>query len=214
MPLGNGRLGMMVFGRISTERLQLNEDSVWYGGPVDRNNPDALKYLPEIRRLIFAGEIQKAERLALLTLAGIPESQRPYQPLGDLWLHFDGHEKDEKIENYCRELDLNTATARVSYTCNNVTFHRELFASAPDRVLVIRLSADRPGRISFHAVLNRGKYYKHTKPLGSDTLVMRGNCGGGGVAFRAALRAVPEGEGFIPLVKTSWSKEPMPLPCL
>ena len=199
LPLGNGRLGMMVFGRILTERLQLNEDSVWYGGPADRNNPDALKYLPEIRRLIFAGEIHKAERLALLALAGIPESQRPYQPLGDLWLHFYGHgKKDEKIENYHRELDLNTATVRVLYTYNNVTFRRELFASTPDRVLVIRLSADRPGRIGFYAVLNRGKYYEHTKPLGSDTLVMRGNCGGGGahtraVDFRAAVRAVPEG---------------------
>src|SRR5690606_16860941 len=129
LPLGNGRLGMMVFGRFLTERLQLNEDSVWYGGPADRNNPDALKYLPEIRRLIFAGEIHKAERLALLALAGIPESQRPYQPLGDLWLHFYGHgKKDEKIENYHRELDLNTATVRVSYTYNNVTFRRELFA--------------------------------------------------------------------------------------
>ncbi len=191
LPLGNGRLGMMVFGRLAEERLQLNEDSVWYGGPVDRNNPDAYKYLPEIRRLIFAGEIRKAEKLALLALAGIPESQRPYQPLGDLWLHFDGH--DGKIENYRRELDLNTAIVRVSYTCNNVSFCRELFASAPNNVLVIRLSADRPGQISFYAVLNRGKYYKHTKPLGSDTLVMRGNCGGGGVDFRAAVRALPEG---------------------
>ncbi|NLY88071.1 MAG: glycoside hydrolase family 95 protein [Firmicutes bacterium] len=199
LPLGNGRLGMMVFGRILTERLQLNEESVWYGGPVDRNNPDALKYLPEIRRLIFAGEIHKAEKLALLALAGIPESQRPYQSLGDLWLHFDGHdEKEEKIESYRRELDLNTAVARVFYTYNNITFHRELFASAPDRVLVIRLSADQPGQISFYAVLNRGKYYEHAKPLGSDTLVMRGNCGGGvarthAVNFRVALRAVPEG---------------------
>src|SRR5690606_14528593 len=126
LPLGNGRLGMMVFGRFLTERLQLNEDSIWYGGPVDRNNPDALKYLPEIRRLVFAGEIRKAERLALLALAGIPESQRPYQPLGDLWLHFDRPGEDEKIENYRRELDLNTATAQVSYTCKNITFHREL----------------------------------------------------------------------------------------
>lgn len=193
LPLGNGRLGMMVFGRILTERLQLNEDSVWYGGPVDRNNPDALKYLSEIRRLIFAGEIRKAERLALLALAGIPESQRPYQPLGDLRLHFDGPGEDERIENYRRELDLNTATARVSYTCKNITFHRELFASAPDRVLVIRLSADRPGQISFYTVLSRGRYYKHTKPLGSDTLVMRGNSGDGGVAFCAAVRGVPEG---------------------
>jgi alpha-L-fucosidase 2 len=193
LPLGNGRLGMIVFGRILTERLQLNEDSVWYGGPVDRNNPDALKYLPEIRRLIFAGEIRKAERLALLALAGIPESQRPYQPLGDLWLHFDGPGEDEKIENYRRELDLNTATAQVSYTCKSITFHRELFASAPDRVLVIRLFADRPGQISFYTVLNRGRYYKHTKPLGSDTLVMRGDCGDGGVAFCAAVRAILEG---------------------
>ena len=191
LPLGNGRLGMMVFGRVPVERLQLNEDSVWYGGPVDRNNPDALTYLPEIRRLLFAGKIRQAEKLALPALAGTPESQRPYQPLGDLWLHFNG--QDEKIENYRRELDLNTATARVLYTCNNISFRRELFASTPDRVLVIRLSAGRPGQINLYAVLNRGKYYEQTSALNSDTLVMRGNCGGGGVDFRAVVRVVPEG---------------------
>src|SRR5690554_87655 len=191
LPLGNGRLGMMVFGRVPVERLQLNEDSVWYGGPVDRNNPDALTYLPEIRRLLFAGKIRQAEKLALPALAGTPESQHPYQPLGDLWLHFNG--QDEKIENYRRELDLNTATARVLYTCNNISFRRELFASTPDRVLVIRLSAGRPGQINLYTVLNRGKYYEQTSALNSDTLVMRGNCGGGGVAFRAVVRVVPEG---------------------
>lgn len=88
LPLGNGRLGAMLFGGIETERIQLNEDSIWFGGPRDRNNPDALANLPEIRRLIFAGKLKEAENLATLALSGIPECQRRYQPLADLFLQF------------------------------------------------------------------------------------------------------------------------------
>ena len=86
LPIGNGRLGAMVFGDPISERLQLNEDSLWYGGPRDRHNPDALKHLPDIRRLIFAGKLREAERLASLALTAVPETQRHYVPLGDLFL--------------------------------------------------------------------------------------------------------------------------------
>src|SRR5690242_19396658 len=88
-PVGNGRLGAMVYGQPRQERLQLNEDSVWYGGPRDRNNPDARANLPEIRRLIFEGKLKEAERLARLALSGLPESQRHYLPLGHLLLDFE-----------------------------------------------------------------------------------------------------------------------------
>lgn len=98
LAVGNGRLGGMVFGGIVAERIQLNEDSEWYGGPRDRNNPDALKYLPEIRKLIAGGEIDKAERLACMALSGTPEGQRHYEPLGDLYLYFENHEQAGNYE--------------------------------------------------------------------------------------------------------------------
>lgn len=90
LPLGNGRMGGMVFGGIREEHLQLNEDSVWYGGYIDRNNPDALKNLPKIRKLILVGKIREAEELMIYALSGTPQSQRPYQSLGDLYLRFSG----------------------------------------------------------------------------------------------------------------------------
>ena len=92
LPIGNGRLGAMVFGGVQRERIQLNEDSVWYGGPRDRNNPDALENLPKIRELIKSGKISEAERLAAIALSGVPEGQRHYEPLGDVFIEFDGHD--------------------------------------------------------------------------------------------------------------------------
>jgi len=90
LPVGNGRLGAMVFGRVQQERIQLNEDSVWYGGPRDRHNPDALAALPEVRRLLFEGKVEDAERLATHAMLSTPRRQTPYQPLGDLSLQFYG----------------------------------------------------------------------------------------------------------------------------
>jgi len=110
LPIGNGRLGGMIFGTIGREHVQLNEDSVWYGGPVDRNNPDALENLPKIRALLFEGKINQAERLAALALSGTPEGQRHYQPLGDLFLNF--YHDEGKAEDYCRELDIDSSIAR------------------------------------------------------------------------------------------------------
>jgi len=104
LPIGNGRLGGMVFGHIQNEKIQLNEDSVWYGGPRDRNNPDTLDYLPEVRRLLSVGSLKEAEKLAALSFPGIPEGQRHYEPLGDLLLNFDHMESD--YSNYRRELDI------------------------------------------------------------------------------------------------------------
>ena len=112
LPIGNGRLGGMIFGNTEKERIQLNEDSIWYGGPVDRNNPDAFTYLPKIRSLLFEGKIKEAERLATMALSGTPEGQRHYQPLGDLFLNFN-HDKN-RVENYLRELDLNSGLVRYS----------------------------------------------------------------------------------------------------
>lgn len=192
LPIGNGRLGAMVFGTVEKEHLQLNEDSIWYGEPMDRNNPDAIKYLSKIRELIFNGKIADAEKLAELALSGTPESQRPYQTMGDLYLSF--NHSTEKVEGYMRELDLQTAVSKVRYTSNLVNFTRECFSSAVDQVIVLRITADRPGNISFTACLRRGRYLDAAGRLSKDTIFMDASCGGEkAVRFRTLVRAVAEG---------------------
>lgn len=194
LPIGNGRLGAMVYGQPHKERLQLNEDSVWYGGPRDRNNPDALEHLPEIRRLIFEGKLEEAERLALLSLSGLPETQRHYLPLGHLHLEFALPEGE--IESYERTLDMDSGCVTVAFKAGGVSYRRELFASFPDQAIIMRLAADCPGAISVNARLERGgwRYTDHVGREGDHAIWMSGNCGGeGGSRYGAALRAVAEG---------------------
>ncbi|KAJ5182150.1 Alpha-L-fucosidase [Penicillium cf. viridicatum] len=137
LPVGNGRLGAMVYGRTDTEMLQLNEDSVWYGGPQDRNPQDALEYLPRLREAIRAENHVEAEKIAKLAFFANPISQRNYEPLGNLFLDL-GHDPSQVI-SYRRSLDLASATAHVSYEYQGVRFEREVLASYPDDVLAIRL---------------------------------------------------------------------------
>ena len=162
LPVGNGRLGGMVFGLPYTERIQLNEDSVWFGGPQNRNNPSALENLPKIRSLIMEGRIREAQELCTFALSGLPEEQRHYEPLGNLYIEFDGTEMD--YSEYRRELDLSTATVTTSFTMKrtiageicDVKYTREVIASYPQNAMLIHLAADRPGALSFHAQLGRG----------------------------------------------------------
>lgn len=194
LPIGNGRLGAMIFGGTAGEKLQLNEDSVWYGGPRDRNNEDALPHLPEIRKLIMEGRLQQAEELAAMTMAGLPEAQRHYLPLGDLLLSFDLPEGS--VEEYERELDLECGVSRVSYRAGGVRYTRELFASYPDQAMVIRISADKSEAVSLKARFTRQNWrgLEKTDKWDSDGLVMRGECGGkGGSTFCAVMKAFPEG---------------------
>lgn len=192
LPVGNGQLGAMIFGDPVSERMQLNEDSLWYGGPRDRHNPDALNHLTDIRRLIFEGRLKEAERLAALALTGIPETQRHYVALGDLFLRFAIDES--QVTNYERELDLSEAIVRVTYRVGAVNYRREIFASYPDGVIVIRLTADEPGRISFTARLGREnfRYVEHLRTEGGRMIVMSGNSGGG-VDYSGVLACRPEG---------------------
>lgn len=195
LPIGNGKLGGMVFGHPVRERIALNEDSVWYGGPRNRNNPDSLPNLKKIRDLLQAGRLREAHELSAMALSGVPETQRHYMPLGDLQLSF-RYEMEEEAQNYSRELDLTNGLAKVSYQIGGTVYERESFASFPDEVLVTRLTADKPGSISFTARLTRGRnrYYEEMVKADESTIVMRGNCGGaGGSDFRTALRAVAQG---------------------
>src|SRR6185436_5748570 len=137
LPIGNGRLGAMVFGDPEFELLQLNEDTLYAGSPYDPNNPEALKALPEARRLIFEGKYKEAHDLVGAQMMSQPIKHMPYEPAGDLRLNFDGH---ELVFNYRRQLDLNTGIATVSYRLNFTTFRREVFASPVDQVIVISLT--------------------------------------------------------------------------
>jgi alpha-L-fucosidase 2 len=204
LPIGNGRLGCMVFGGVGTERLQLNEDSVWSGSPNDNDNPEALAALPEVRRLLFEGKYQQADALALrkLICKGVGSNQGGgasapfgcYQTLGDLTLTFDAQGQPSE---YRRELDLDTAIAKVTYRLGDAEFTREVFSSAPRQALAVRITCDKPGRISFTARLTRPERFV-TAAEGSDGLVMSGqmNDGKGGAAglkYITRLKAAAEG---------------------
>lgn len=155
LPVGNGRLGAMVFGETNRERLQLNEDSLWDGHTQDPTNPDARAHLPEVRRLLFAGQNRAAEEVAAKHLLGNPTGIKSYQTLGDLFLDF--RHESENVTDYRRELDLDTAIVRTTYRTGEMTFTREVFASYPDQMIVARVAADKPGAVNVRVSLSRGE---------------------------------------------------------
>ncbi|MFT3789445.1 MAG: glycoside hydrolase family 95 protein [Tepidisphaeraceae bacterium] len=150
LPVGNGRLGAMVFGGVQREQLQLNEDTVWGGGPYDPSSPTAFDTYAQARELIFAGKQKEANDLIAAKGMAVPSRQAPYQTVGSLMIDFP---TAGDVSNYRRELDLDTAIATTRYTVDGVTYTRELFASAPDQVIVMRLSADKPAQITLHATM-------------------------------------------------------------
>lgn len=151
LPIGNGRLGAMVFGGVNEERLQLNEDTLWSGAPHDYNHPGASEHLAEIRKLIAEQKFSEAEKLGNEKMLGIPKSQANYQPLGDLKLSFSHH---GDATDYRRELDLRNSITRVSYQIGGARFTREAFISYPDQVMVVRLTCDQPGGLNFDLALS------------------------------------------------------------
>ena len=194
LAVGNGRLGAMVWGGILTEQLQLNEDTLWGGGPYNPNNPGALAALPESRRLIFAGKYKEAEELVNQKMIAKPRGQMPYQAVGDLVLNFP---EVDSVTDYRRELDLDKAIARVSYSAQGVRFTREVFASPADQVIVMRLTSDHPHRIAFAAGV-RTPQQGSVKAELPDTLVLSGVNGDadgikGALKFQARVRAIASG---------------------
>jgi alpha-L-fucosidase 2 len=204
LPLGNGRLGAMIFGGVGEERIILNEGTLWSGGPQDSDRADAAGFLPEIRRLLLEGKNAEAEALVYknFTAKG-PGSARgrgkdaaygAYQVLGFLRLKFAN--VDAGFTNYRRELDLETAVARITYTQNGVNFTRETFVSAPDQAVIVRLTADRPKSITFEAALDRPERFT-TAPDGQNGLLMSGQLNNGadgqGMKYAARLRVVKKG---------------------
>ena len=204
LPVGNGRLGAMIFGGIQHERLQLNEQTVWSGSHQDADNPKAAENLPKVRELLFAHKYVEAEALAQQTMAATPEhgtgsshgeniQYGSYQTLGDLTI--DQTLAATTSTDYRRELDLETAVARTTFKSADVTYTREVFSSHPDQVLIARLSADRPHAISFTAKLARPERAT-TRPINND-LEMTGQLndgkGGAGLSYIARLRPIVDG---------------------
>ncbi|MGA7413052.1 MAG: glycoside hydrolase family 95 protein [Bryobacteraceae bacterium] len=206
LPIGNGRLGAMMFGGLSEERLQLNEDTLWSGCPKKWNNPEAQKYLPVVRRLVMDEEKYVEADAACQHMQG-PYNES-YEPLGNLRIKFAG---TEKAEAYRRELDLDTATARVTYRVDGVDYVREAFISAVDQVMVVRLSASAPGRVSCTVSLDTphhsfqqasadgirldGKAPSHSEPnyVKSDNPVLYDETEGKGMRFCGQVRVVAQG---------------------
>lgn len=163
LPIGNGRLGAMIYGNVEKETIQLNEHTIWSGGPNRNDNPLALDSLAEIRKLILSGKQKEAEQLANRVIISKRSHGQMFAPAGELHLRFNGH---EKYTNYYRELDIEKAVAKTYYTVEGITYTREAIASLPDRVIVIHLTASKPNSISFTA------FYTSPQP-GVDVKVLR-----------------------------------------
>ncbi|MBQ8653405.1 MAG: glycoside hydrolase family 95 protein [Clostridia bacterium] len=204
LPLGNGRLGAMVFGGATLERIQLNEESLWSGGFEDRVNPSAREYMPRLRELIAQGRIGEAEKLALRAFAAAADDERHYEPLADLVLYFTEDspavslhavrnlaKKDlsgcfpAETENYARSLDLATGLHQVSYSLRGAEFRRETFVSAPDQVLCLRTSG-RP----YDVLLRRGSQVGRMYAADGRTVVLCGCAANGGVSYACAVRVI------------------------
>lgn len=199
LPLANGSLGVMVFGDVNQERIQLSEESMWSGSMDDNDNPDAYPAQAKIRDLLFQGKYKEAVALTQETQICVGEGTGrgngakvpfgSFQTLGDLWLDF---EKQSSYENYNRELDLEEAVIRVTYSQQGVKYKREIFVSQPDQLMVMRITADKPGMISFKSSLSRPERFNTIS--GENQLIMKGSLsdgkGGEGMEYMTRLTAV------------------------
>jgi len=204
LPVGNGRLGAMVFGKTDEEMIQLNEETYWSGGPYSTVVKGGSKALPEIRRLVFEGNYKMAHILFGRSLMGYPVEQMKYQSLGGLVLRFP---PAAAATGYRHELDLDSAVVRTTYTQDGVRYAREVFSTPVDQVIVVRLTADRPGRVSFKVQLRGERNQAHSNyatdyfrmdGLPPDGLVVRGKSADymgvtGALRYESRLKAIPEG---------------------
>lgn len=204
LPVGNGRLGAMVFGRSGEERIQLNEETYWSGGPYSTVVKGGSKVLPEIQKKVFEEKYLEAHNLFGRHLMGYPVEQQKYQSLANLHLFF---KNQDSTKEYKRVLNLENGITSVSYKSNGITYQRDVFASAPDQVIVIRLTADKSGSISFKANLRGVRNQAHSNyatdyfrmdPYGSDGLILTGKSAdymgvAGKLKYEARIKAVPEG---------------------
>ena len=203
LPVGNGRLGAMVYGKYGEEIIQFNEDTYYTGGPYNSVVKGGYKHLPKIQQLIFNGEPIKAHKLFGRTMMGYPVEQMKYQSMANLHLFFG----NDSVENYRRSLDLKTGIVKDTYTVNNVNYTKEVFASAIDQTIAIRITADKPGSISFDAELrgvrnsahsNYATDYFQMDGIGNGQLRLTGKSADylgieGKLKYEAQIKAYPDG---------------------
>lgn len=195
-PIGNGRLGAMVMGKIDEETITINEESVWYGFDRDRKNPDTLKYLNEIRSLLLSGEIQKAHFLAKMAMTSTSKYMNPYQPAGDMRICFLKHKYP--VTDYRRTLDLNDALCRVQYQMKNVHYTREHFVSHAYQTIAMKLTAEpvdgaNDGKLTFCVNINRRPFEERTEKLDDCTVCNYGRLGENGIGYFTAVRVISKG---------------------
>lgn len=191
IPIGNGRLGAMVFGGVETERLQLNEETIWSHGGMPIDKKDAAKKLPEIRKLLFAGKYVEAEKMCkkYLMTDRLPSGTNSYQTLGDLKINF---HNIRTYQNYCRKLLLNKAIAVSSFQSGKVNYKRTVFSSAADQVLIMLIEANKSASISCSIELSRIGNFDTIKAV-NNTIVLTGKANNNGVSFQAVLQVLNTG---------------------
>jgi alpha-L-fucosidase 2 len=199
LPFGNGRLGGTVFGGVDRERIQLNEDTIWSGAPYQPANPGAPEAVKAAREFVFAGRQQAAEDMVEKSAMGLPATQANYQTLGSLWLAFP--DRASPVTDYRRSLDLGRAVATTAFKRDGVTYTRDVFATVPDQVVVVRLTADKPRSINFTASL--ATPFRDAKiSVHSNLLALAGNGGPfngkpGAIKFKSLVRAQNEGGSVV-----------------
>ena len=193
LPLGNGRLGAMIAGNLREERIQVNEETIWYGGWEDRLNPDARENLPKLRELVRQGRISEAEHLIRLAFISGPDGQRGYQTLGDIEMKYLNDPSQEECTAYRRELDLDHAVCRVQYeNAKKEAFERTCFISRPADCMVLHFRAPK-GKVSAEVMLNRAKYFDRTGKVNDHTIYLSGNLGKNALEFAMCLSAKATG---------------------
>jgi alpha-L-fucosidase 2 len=197
LPVGNGRLAAMIYGNPEKEIIQLNESSVWSGGPSRNDNPDALAALPEIRKLIFEGRTDEASKLAGKKVQTRKSNGMMFQPVANLEISFPGHDS-ASVSNYYRELNIEKAVSKITYVVKGVKFTREIFSSIPDQVIVVRLTADKPQSLTFSLGAACPHESSEIKTENDNMLVISGNTSdhegvNGMIRFRSLIRAAQEG---------------------
>ncbi len=194
LPVGNGRLGAMVYGNPVKENIQLNEETIWAGSPHRNDNPEAKQYLNQVRQLIFEKKYKEAENLVNKHFAPKNSHGMPYQTAGNLHLLFKGH---DNYTNYYRDLDIQNAVATTRYTANGVNYTQTVFSSFTDQAIIVRITASQPNAINFAAQLSR-PYQVAVSTKGNDELVMSGTTSGwdkisGGLPFETRLKVITAG---------------------
>lgn len=191
LPVGNGRIGGMVFGNIGCEQIQVNEDTIWYGGPMDRNNPSARKKLPVIQELIKKGRIHEAERLCKQAIGGTPFGMRIYQTLGDISIDYDlGKDISvTDVEEYERGLNVGKALSYTHFKWDDTVYDREIFMSAPDDVCVMYLNARGKNKMNLEIMQSRHHIYEYSEKASADSIILGGNLGRGGLDYAMVCKA-------------------------